>query len=104
MFYDYHFLGGSTLYIEAVRLRKPAQPDNGGSSSPNIGTIELTGHLGDVMKESAKIALTVAKNYLADIEPQNSFLTEHSIHIHFPEVFYIIYSSNALTFFVIIYC
>lgn len=36
--------------------------------------MELTGHLGDVMKESAKIALTVARNYLYKTDQNNKFL------------------------------
>ena len=49
------------------------------------GIIQLTGNLGDVMKESAKTAISfirsVAKNY--DIE--DDFYKTKDIHIHFPE-------------------
>ena len=52
---------------------------------PGTGKIELTGSLGDVMKESAKIAhsyvRTVASKY--DISPD--FHKDSDIHIHFPE-------------------
>ncbi|XP_065225913.1 lon protease homolog, mitochondrial isoform X2 [Planococcus citri] len=71
-------MGGSTLYIETVQLKKIEKSDTGGG-------VELTGHLGDVMKESAKIALTVAKNYLSNVEPDNEFLIKNHIHLHFPE-------------------
>lgn len=73
------FTGGSTLYIESVKA-DPIVKDDG---SPSI---ELTGHLGDVMKESVRIALTVAKNYLAAVDPGNQFLHKNRIHVHFPEV------------------
>ena len=50
-----------------------------------VGKIELTGSLGDVMKESAKIAhsfvRTIAEKYTID----NDFYKTKDIHIHFPE-------------------
>ena len=52
---------------------------------PGTGKIELTGSLGDVMKESAKIAhsyvRTITKKYGID----ENFYKEKDIHIHFPE-------------------
>jgi ATP-dependent Lon protease len=47
--------------------------------------LELTGHLGDVMKESAKIALTVARNYLYKTDQNNKFLQTSHLHLHVPE-------------------
>uniref|UniRef100_A0A0A9X8U9 Lon protease homolog, mitochondrial n=1 Tax=Lygus hesperus TaxID=30085 RepID=A0A0A9X8U9_LYGHE len=75
-------MGGSTLYIETALRRSPLseKPDN-----KVEGTLELTGHLGDVMKESARIALTVARNFMATIDPVNTFLTTNHIHLHVPE-------------------
>lgn len=73
------FSGGSTLYIESTKLPSIEKPDA-------TGGVEVTGHLGDVMKESVKIALSVAKNYLAKIDPKNDFLIKNHIHVHFPEV------------------
>nr|XP_053612067.1 lon protease homolog, mitochondrial isoform X2 [Plodia interpunctella] len=72
-------MGGSTLYIETA-LRHSLQDEK----SP-LGSLELTGHLGDVMKESARIALTVARNYLARLQPDNKFLATSHIHLHVPE-------------------
>ncbi|XP_028176558.1 lon protease homolog, mitochondrial isoform X3 [Ostrinia furnacalis] len=72
-------MGGSTLYIETA-LRNAETDDK----SP-FGSLELTGHLGDVMKESARIALTVARNYLASKQPDNRFLNTSHIHLHVPE-------------------
>lgn len=63
-------LGGSALYIEtAKRLTLTSHKDEAGS-----GSIHLTGNLGDVMKESAQISLTVARNYLRQLETSNTFL------------------------------
>nr|NVI75645.1 Lon protease [Cucujiformia] len=39
-------MGGSTLYIETTTRRSPKEKD-----ATNEGSLELTGHLGDVMKE-----------------------------------------------------
>jgi len=46
----------------------------------------LTGHLGDVMKESARIALTVARNFMTKVDPKNNFLNTSHLHLHVPEV------------------
>lgn len=74
------------MYIETVKLRKFDKPDATGGGSGGGGSLEITGHLGDVMKESARIALTVAKNYLSAVEADNEFLLKNHIHLHFPEV------------------
>lgn len=73
------FLGGSTLFIETT-WRKPAD------DSSNEGSLELTGHLGEVMKESARIALTVARSFMAQNDPSNNYLTRGHLHLHIPEV------------------
>uniref|UniRef100_A0A2A4JX53 Lon protease homolog, mitochondrial n=1 Tax=Heliothis virescens TaxID=7102 RepID=A0A2A4JX53_HELVI len=72
-------MGGSSLFIETA-LRNTATDDK----SP-FGSMELTGHLGDVMKESARIALTVARNYMAQYYPENKFLNTSHLHLHVPE-------------------
>ncbi|KAK6730437.1 hypothetical protein RB195_007109 [Necator americanus] len=72
-------MGGSALYIEAV-LKKPV--DYG---SDKDGSLECTGNLGDVMKESVRAALTVAKSILVKDEPDNKFFEKAHIHIHVPE-------------------
>lgn len=78
-------VGGSTLYIEtALRRMSLAEKPNGKTE----GSLELTGHLGDVMKESARIAMTVARNFMAEIDPVNEFLHTNHIHLHVPEVRY----------------
>ncbi|XP_025995543.1 lon protease homolog, mitochondrial isoform X1 [Solenopsis invicta] len=71
-------MGGSTLFIEST-VRKPT----GGKKTE--GTFEVTGHLGDVMKESIHIAMTVARNYLKQEDLSNTFLYDSHLHIHVPE-------------------
>lgn len=64
-------VGGETLEIEVVAL-------NG------TGKLELTGKLGDVMKESARIALTYVR-FLVQHEVDEDYFEKHDIHIHVPE-------------------
>lgn len=64
-------VGGETLEIEVVAL-------NG------TGKLELTGKLGDVMKESARIALTYVR-FLVQDEVDEDYFEKHDIHIHVPE-------------------
>lgn len=45
----------------------------------------MTGQLGDVMKESVDIAYTFAKKFVNQIDPNNNYLNEKKLHIHFPE-------------------
>lgn len=80
----FYFLGGSTLFIETALRKFPAELV---TSDKSEGSLELTGHLGDVMKESARIALTVARNHLKLEEPENRFLLQNHIHLHVPEVY-----------------
>ncbi|EFX60855.1 hypothetical protein DAPPUDRAFT_70392, partial [Daphnia pulex] len=49
------------------------------------GSMELTGNLGDVMKESVRMAYTVAKMFSVKIRPGDSFFSEAHIHVHVPE-------------------
>ena len=50
------FIGGSTLYIETSLKEQPSSDDT--KDQPSL---EVTGQLGDVMKESSHIAYTFAK-------------------------------------------
>ncbi|UGT40557.1 endopeptidase La [Nocardia yamanashiensis] len=62
--------GGDVLYIEA----NAAEGDR---------SLTLTGQLGDVMKESAQIALTYVRSHLEEIGIEPKVL-DRNIHIHFP--------------------
>ncbi|XP_028259887.1 lon protease homolog, mitochondrial [Parambassis ranga] len=73
-------MGGSTLFIE-TSLRRPS----GGADTKGEGSLEVTGQLGDVMKESAKIASTFARAFLMTKEPENHFLFNSHLHLHVPE-------------------
>uniref|UniRef100_A0A4X2MDQ7 Lon protease homolog n=1 Tax=Vombatus ursinus TaxID=29139 RepID=A0A4X2MDQ7_VOMUR len=71
-------MGGSTLFIE-TSSRRPKEVDG------KDGSIEVTGQLGDVMKESARIAYTFARAFLMRKDPSNDFLLTSHIHLHVPE-------------------
>lgn len=64
--------GGSALDIEAIVL-------------PGKGEIKLTGNLGDIMKESAHIALSLVKQRASEFGLESEFFDKHDIHIHVPE-------------------
>ena len=72
--------GGSVLYIECCARRRHDVKENAEAS------VELTGRLGDVMKESARIARTLARTFLAEKDPDNKFFDGAHLHIHVPEV------------------
>ena len=62
-------MGGSTLYIETVG-QKVKEPGSGGG-------LEVTGNLGDVMKESIKIAGTYVKVFLSNIDKSNEYFMDN---------------------------
>ena len=49
------------------------------------GKLELTGNLGDVMKESAQAAVSCIRSRSAQLELDPEFYKNRDIHIHFPE-------------------
>lgn len=67
-------MGGSTLYIETSFIEE----------GEGKGTLQLTGQLGDVMKESAQIAHTVARAILLEKELENPFFANAKLHLHVP--------------------
>ncbi|KAI8023467.1 hypothetical protein LOK49_LG03G03503 [Camellia lanceoleosa] len=67
-------MGGSTLYIETTLIEQ----------AEGKGALQLTGQLGDVMKESAQIAHTVARAILLEKEPENTFFANSKLHLHVP--------------------
>lgn len=67
-------MGGSTLYVETRVIEQNA----------GKGSLQMTGQLGDVMKESATIAHTVARAILREKQPDNSFFSDSRLHLHVP--------------------
>lgn len=66
-------VGGDVLKIEAIKIF-------------GKGLLELTGNLGDVMKESAKIALSVNKALIdKKFKTKEQIYNRYNIHIHVPE-------------------
>ena len=65
-------VGGELMPIEALVLE-------------GKGEFKLTGKLGDVMRESAQIALSVARRRLGDFGVAADFLEKHDLHVHVPE-------------------
>jgi ATP-dependent Lon protease len=64
--------GGDILYIEATSMPR------------GKGTLTLTGQLGDVMKESAQIALSLARSTASHYFHQGFDFSSTDIHIHVP--------------------
>lgn len=65
-------VGGDTLSIEV-------------NTMPGSGKLELTGNLGDVMKESAKAALSYVRSNSQKLGINTDFYKNTDIHIHIPE-------------------
>lgn len=49
------------------------------------GKIELTGSLGDIMKESAKIAISCIRGHATELDIDPEFYSKFDIHIHVPD-------------------
>ncbi|XP_055799776.1 lon protease homolog, mitochondrial [Salvelinus fontinalis] len=77
-------MGGTTLFIETA-LRRPRDTGGKDKDGPRDGSLEVTGQLGDVMKESSKIASTFARTFLMKQQPHNDFFSGAHLHLHVPE-------------------
>lgn len=64
-------VGGDILFIEATR-------------TPGSGKLIMTGHLGDVMKESAQAALTLTKARCDQLGIDPKVFAESDVHVHVP--------------------
>jgi len=68
----YTVVGGDTLQIETTTM-------------PGTGVLELTGSLGDVMKESARAAKSWVRAHAQELGIDEEFYKKLDIHIHVPE-------------------
>ncbi len=64
-------VGGDVLFIETSRM-------------PGKGRIEITGQLGDVMRESARAASSYLRSHAAELGVPPDFLERQDLHIHVP--------------------
>lgn len=65
-------VGGDTLSIEVNCMK-------------GKGQLELTGKMGDVMKESAKAAISYIRSKASELEIEEDFYMHRDMHIHIPE-------------------
>lgn len=65
-------VGGDTLQIEVNVM-------------PGDGKLQMTGQMGDVMKESAQIALTYVRSVTDRYGVESKYFKEHDLHLHIPE-------------------
>ncbi len=65
-------VGGDTLQIEVNVM-------------PGDGEVQLTGQMGDVMKESARTGISYIRSVGKKYKIEETFFKEHDIHIHIPE-------------------
>jgi ATP-dependent Lon protease len=64
--------GGEILFVEAITV-------------PGSGGLKLTGHIGQVMQESAAAALSYVKAHAGEIGIEPKLLTDSDFHVHIPE-------------------
>lgn len=64
-------VGGDILFVETSRMQ-------------GTGKLEITGQLGDVMKESARAALTFVRSNAVALGVDPAFLATQDLHIHVP--------------------
>ncbi|MHC4131682.1 MAG: endopeptidase La [Planctomycetota bacterium] len=64
-------IGGELLFIEAAKM-------------PGKGKLQLTGHIGDVMKESAEAAFSIVKANAKKLNLEEDIFSKFDYHIHVP--------------------
>ena len=64
--------GGDVLKVEAGTV-------------PGTGKVDITGNLGEVMKESVSLSLSVVKGLMPKLKADEEFFKKYDLHIHFPE-------------------
>ncbi len=63
--------GGEVLYVESLKMK-------------GKGGLTLTGQLGDVMKESARAAMSYARAHSEELGIDANWFDEYEVHIHLP--------------------
>lgn len=63
--------GGEVLTIEALKMK-------------GKGHLQLTGQLGDVMKESAQAAMSYARAHMEELGIPEDFFEKYDVHVHLP--------------------
>jgi ATP-dependent Lon protease len=66
-------VGGDVLFVEATAM-------------DGDGELQITGQLGDVMKESAQAAMSYVRGHLSEVAPDlpSDWFKHHDVHIHVP--------------------
>ncbi|MCU1462963.1 MAG: lon [Acidimicrobiales bacterium] len=67
--------GGDVLFVEATAMA---------TAEPGGGALTVTGQLGDVMKESASIALSFVRSHAIELGLSDEAFAGERFHIHFP--------------------
>src|SRR5579862_8170118 len=65
--------GGDVLFVEATAMKSPGSP-----------SLHLTGQLGDVMKESAQIALSYVRGHASELGIPEDAFEGREFHVHVP--------------------
>ena len=65
-------VGGTTLEVQAVKME-------------GKGLLQLTGKLGDVMQESARVAYSYVRHIKNELGIEEKFNEKIDVHLHFPE-------------------
>lgn len=63
--------GGEVLFVESLKMK-------------GKGGLTLTGQLGDVMKESAKAAMSYARAHSAELGIEDDWFENNEVHVHLP--------------------
>ena len=64
--------GGELMFIEALKM-------------PGSGRLQITGSLGEVMRESVNAAYSYTRSRAASLGIDDSAFNEYDLHVHFPE-------------------
>lgn len=64
--------GGELMFIEALKM-------------PGTGRLQITGSLGEVMRESVNAAYSYTRSRAASLGIDDSAFSEYDLHVHFPE-------------------